>query len=253
MGYHIRPGGGFLYDNASGDIIGYRDPDGSDKFFATLGEQNEFLVTQLFRGNLVVPKTAGKGIQCDPASPAFTWRDLEGRIQPKSSGVGSPTWKTWRGSIKGWAFVAGDIDDLVYHMPHDWVFGSDLDIHVHWTHNGTNISGSLTMDYTWTYQKGHNQGVYPAEKVLTQSIADLTLAARPQYGSFIDEIPLSSATPGADKIDTAALEVDGLIKISAKATTIPTVTGGDLFIDYIDIHYLSTNVGTKQKAPDFYS
>lgn len=37
------------------------------------------------------------------------------------------------------------------------------------------------------------------------------------------------------------------------STTVPTVTGGSFFIHYVDIHYQSTNLGTKQKSPDFWT
>jgi hypothetical protein len=36
-------------------------------------------------------------------------------------------------------------------------------------------------------------------------------------------------------------------------TGIPTVTAGDFFIEYIDIHYQSSNIGTKNKASNFYA
>ena len=49
---------------------------------------------------------------------------------------------------------------------------------------------------------------------------------------------------------------DGLIIMNLTMTTIPTITGGspnEPFIHRVDIHYLSTNVGTKDKTPDFYA
>jgi hypothetical protein len=62
-----------------------------------------------------------------------------------------------------------------------------------------------------------------------------------------------AAAPATGQLDTAILEVDGLIKVSVIVTTKPTITGGDLFIDYIDCHYQSTNLGTAGKAPNFYA
>ena len=39
-----------------------------------------------------------------------------------------------------------------------------------------------------------------------------------------------------------------------KPTTLPTFGGsGKLFIHTCDIHYQSTNIATKNKAPNFYS
>lgn len=62
-----------------------------------------------------------------------------------------------------------------------------------------------------------------------------------------------AASPSASQIDTDTLEADGLLKISSIVSSLPTVTGGDLFIEYIDIHYQSSNVGTKNKAPNFHA
>lgn len=47
---------------------------------------------------------------------------------------------------------------------------------------------------------------------------------------------------------------NGIILIHFDATTIPTITGGSgkPFCFYLDIHYQSTSIGTKQKSPDFY-
>jgi hypothetical protein len=61
-------------------------------------------------------------------------------------------------------------------------------------------------------------------------------------------------------LDTDNFEVDGLIKCHYDVITIPTITGADTpssanepFILYVDMHYLSSGVGTKNKAPNFYS
>ena len=205
--------------------------------------------------NLVVPKTSGKGIKVDLDIPTFGWNDLKGEILPKELGAGKPTWTTFRGNVKGWKFDANDVVDLIFHLEHDYVPGSDIHIHAHWSHNGTNISGSLVLSYRWTYAKGHNQSgvTYPAETTFTQTIPSIDLATYAQYSHPISEMQFSDSSPSAGQIDTDILEPDGLLKISLTPTTIPTVTGGSLFIDFVDIHYQSTGIGTKQKAPDFYT
>jgi hypothetical protein len=202
--------------------------------------------------DLIVPKTSGKGIRVDQDIPTFGWRDLEGLILPRETGAGHPTYATFRGNIKGYYFSANDVTDLVYHMPHDWVPGSDVFMHVHWSHNGTAISGSLVIEYRWTYAKGHNQATYPAETTFTQTISTPDVATYPQYGTPISEVQFSKSVPSAGEVDTDLLEPDGLLKISMKTPTIPTITGGSLFIHYVDLHYQTSNIGTKQKAPNFY-
>lgn len=205
-------------------------------------------------GFLIFPKASGNGIKVDLATPTFTWRDLKGEILPKETGAGKPTWTTFRGNIKGWAFAANDVVDLIFHWPHTHVPGTDIHIHAHWSHNGTAISGSMVLSYRWTWAKGHNQSgvTYPAETTFTQTVSTPDVATYAQYSHPISEIQFSDSSPSSGQIDTDVLEPDGLLKISLTPTTIPTVTGGSFFIDFVDIHYQSTGIGTKQKAPDFY-
>jgi len=210
--------------------------------------------TWSFSNGIIVPKTSGTGIKVDTEAPTFGWRDLEGTIEFREIGVGTPALATFRGNIRGPSFTTGDDYDLMYHLPHDYAPGSDLYIHVHWAHNGTSISGSLVLNYYITYAKGHAQAIFPAEVNLTQTISTPDVATIPQYSHRLDEIQLSAASPSASQLDTDNIEPDGIIWAHFDATTIPTIGGGvpRPFIRHIDIHYQSTSVGTKQKAPNFY-
>ena len=185
--------------------------------------------------------------------PHKSWRDLEGPIFPRESGLGKPTFATYRGNIKAYAFAANDIADIIFHWPHDWVPKSDTHLHIHWSHNGTAISGSLVMSYRWTFAKGHNQEIFPAETAIGQTVSTPNVATIPQYIHRIDEIQFSADSPTGGQINNTALEVDGLLLVNLTPTTIPTVTGGSFFIHYVDIHYQSQNVGTRNKAPNFYT
>jgi len=212
---------------------------------------NEVRSLNGFPSGIVVPKTLGSGILVDLDAPSLSWWDLEGPVQPKAIGAGSPTWKTWSGNIKEWSFIVGDIIDSKFHWPHDWA-GTDVYLHIHWSHNGTAIAGTLSIDNRYKWGKGHHQQVYDAEKTINVSEVATNIAAYPALETVITEVQLSSLTPNASQINTAQLEPDGLLKISSIIASLPVVTGGDLFLEYIDIHYQSTNVGTKQKAPNFY-
>ena len=208
-------------------------------------------------GGLILPSGKGEsGIKVNHNKPQYTWRDLEGPIRPKATGAGSPTLATVRGNIRDYAFAANDIVDLTYHWPHDWVPGTDVFIHIHWVHNGTTITGDLVANYRWSWSRGHNQDLVPDDKSLVHTIST-NLTSYPQYQHTISEIQLSANSPtsgaGINQIDNDNLEVDGLLEISLIVTGVPTLGGGGkLFITYVDIHYLSTNIGTVSKAPAFY-
>lgn len=202
--------------------------------------------------SIVLPKTIGVGIKVDEAAPTFPWHDIIGDVRPKTSGAGTPSYVAVQGNEFGYSFVANDIVDFVYHIPHDYFPGSDLFFHVHWQHNGTAISGNLVLEAYWTYAKGHNQANFPATKTGTVTYDTVNISTTPQYRHRIDEIQMSTAGGSATLLNTTDLEVDGLVKVRLKLITLPTITAGNLFIDTSDVHYQSTNVGTKGKAPSFY-
>jgi hypothetical protein len=209
------------------------------------------------KGNLELPKAPGIGLKVDVVNPTFGWRDLLGEINPRSTGPGRPTLSVFRGgSTREFAFSAGDEMDFSFHVPHDYVPGTDVFSHVHWAHNGTAISGNIVWDFFTTYSKGHGQAAFPAEKNLTLTYSTVNIATTPRYQHRIDEIQLSVPGGSATEIDTDLLEPDGVILMHINQTTIPAITGGspnDPFILFVDIHYQSTGMATKKKSPDFYT
>lgn len=196
---------------------------------------------------------SGHGIKIDVVSPTFPWRDLLGPIVPKATGVGSPTRRQYAGgNVNDYSFALNDVADFDFHIPHDLVPGSDLFIHVHWSHNGTDISGTAEFTFYHQYAKGHNQEIFSSEKNVVTSFSTVDITTTPRYRHRIDEVQLSTSGGSASMLDSDAIEVDGLILGQLKLTTLPTITGGFLFVHTVDIHYQSTNVGTKNKVPSFW-
>ncbi len=116
-----------------------------------------------------MPKTSGVGIKTDSTgTPAYGWKDLMGQIVIDEAGVNAATLAAYRGgNIREYRFSVNDKVDLRFHIPHDYVPGTHLYIHHHWSHNGTAITGTgtLTATYDVSYAKGYNQGAFTAEKV----------------------------------------------------------------------------------------
>lgn len=195
------------------------------------------------------------GIKVNTDDPDYSWRDLEGPIIANATGANRPVLTTYEGEIEDYAFDANDHYSIIkYHIPHDYAPGTDLFIHTHWSHNGTNITGSLVLDHRFTYSKGHGQANFHAEKALVQTIGSLTITNTPTLRHRIDEIQLSTPGGSASQVDTDLIEPDGLILLHFNVPTIPTITGGAAkpFIHYVDVHYQCTNIGTKNKTPDFW-
>jgi hypothetical protein len=129
--------------------------------------------------------------------------------------------------------------------------GSDFHYHIHWQHNGSGISGTATFTYYAVLAK--RDVVYGTEVTNTISYNTVNIATTPNGYHRVDEVQMSSAGGSASLLNTDNIEVDALVKVRIKITGLPTITAGDLFIDTADIHYQSTNMATKQKAPGFYT
>ena len=204
---------------------------------------------------LIFPKASGNGIKVDTTTPTFGFADLLGEVFARNTGANKPTRATWKGGTRGFQFGVNDEEEFEFHIPHDYVKGTDIFLHLHWGHNVTTVTGgTVTFDYDATYAKGHNQGVFGANAVGTVVSGTVTSS---QYSHDLSEGQFSISGASGTQIDTDDLEPDGVIKITigVSANNI-TVSGGgvpDPFIHYVDIHYQTTSIiGTKSKIPDFY-
>lgn len=214
--------------------------------------QND-VISENVAGSLTAPGVSGTGVKLVPASPGFGWRDILGQVTPKATGAGSPTRRQYAGgNVYEFAFAANDVCDFGFHMPHDYVPGSDLYVHIHWSHNGTDIAGTAEFTFFHQYSKGHNQANFSTEKAVTISFATVNISTTPRYRHRIDETQLSTAGGSGTLLDSDAIEPDGYVIGQLKLTGLPTVTGGYLFVHMLDIHYQSTNLATPNKSPSFY-
>lgn len=209
-----------------------------------------------FTDNIVITKNPGYGIKVDNTNPSFGWKDLIPYMLPDLIGVNSPTLTVFRGgSVRRYSYTTNDKMDLEYHIPHDYVPGTDVFFHIHWAHNGTAISGNLVVTFTYTYSKGHAQDIFSAEKTITITYNTVNITTTPRWVHRIDEVQFSSIGGSVTLLDTNLLEPDGVIGGCITVTGIPIITGGtpnNPYIFFSDIHYQSTQLATKQKAPNFY-
>lgn len=207
------------------------------------------------QGDLIMRKEEGVGLKIDTDNPDYGWRDLEGVEFVDILGSLKPSVVTYSGGIlKENSYSNNDVLRIRFHIPHDYVPGTDLYIHVHWSHNGTAISGDAVFTCTSDYAKGHDQAAFGTEKSVVLTYSTVDIATTPQYQHMITEVAMTSDGGSATLIDNNDIEIDGLILMNCVMTTNPSITGGDdVFIHRVDIHYQSTNLPTKNKAPNFYS
>jgi len=198
--------------------------------------------------DLVIPKTSGTGIKIDKDAPTFGWRDITADINVKG-GLNTPTWTTFLTNISAYQFdLVNDECWLNFHIPHDYVPGTDLYIHAHWGLNTADTTNSITwgFDATLAERNDTSPDAFPAttNKTVTHNCATVNV---PQYGHVVSEVQLT--TSGALNGNNVA--VDGIILcrvyLSADAGNI------DPFLFFVDLHYQSQNMATKNKAPNFYA
>lgn len=195
----------------------------------------------------VFPKTSGVGIKIDTDNPAFGWHDIIGAI---TFGQGTSTFEIYRGGIKQAQFAEGQDSYVSFHMPHDYLQGSPIYIHAHWSHNSAVVTGgTVTWAFETIYAKGHNQTAFSAPVI----IAVIDYASSIQYQHMIAE---TVASDGGSVLNTNDLEVDGVIisRLYLDSNDIQTSNGSTVnpFVHFVDIHYQSTGLPTKNKAPNFW-
>ncbi len=206
-------------------------------------------------GDIILPKTSGKGIKVDTTVPTFGFKDIIGDQFSKNTGATKPTLAPYNGAIKSWQFGVGDEAYISYHIPHDYVAGTPIFLHIHWSHILTTVTGgTLTFKATSISAKAHDQQAFNSTPKVGTFIGT---ASTVQYQQILSEVQYSDDTPTGLEIDTADLEPDSVIELTLEvdANNITVSSGGvpDPFIHYVDIHYQSTNIGTKDKVPNFYT
>lgn len=200
------------------------------------------------------PKTQNTGIKIDTDDPDFGWHDIPGFLYGDTTQSGTADMMSYRGGIKARQFHEGDESFVDFHIPHDYVMGTPIYIHVHWSHISTVVTGgSVTWAFEIMYAKGHNQAAFPAPVVV--SVVDNINTT--QYQHQVAEGVASTDGGSAVSLNTNDLEVDGIIQCRLYLDSNDIITSDASlvhpFAHFVDIHYQSTGVPTKNKAPDFWT
>lgn len=212
-------------------------------------------------GNLTLPKTSGVGIRIDKVAPTFGWRDLLGEPHIHTAGANDPTFNVFRNTLRQYQYSNVLMNETwyEYHIPHDYVPGTDVYCHVHWSQIVVDTGGTAGVPgvVKWfadiSYAKGHGTPGGAADAfgaIVTTSMTQQ--GSTTQYGHMLAEMIITDN--GAALINRTRLEPDGVILLRLyrdPADAADTLNQGP-FIHYVDIHYQSTNLATKQKAPNFY-
>lgn len=188
---------------------------------------------------------------------SFGWKDLTSSVTPRSTTSLAPTLRQLTANVSEFAYGVGDRCEISFHIPHDYVPNTDMFVHVHWTHSGSNISGTFSLSCFSVYAKGHQQEVFTEEKTTTISVPNLNITNCPKFMHRVDEVQLSSKGGGVNLINTDLIETDGFILMTISVNNIPSITGSlytnEPYIIGLDLHYQCIGLSTKNKSPNFYS
>lgn len=220
----------------------------------------------IFGVNLTLSKEPGEGIKVDLDAPTFGFADLLGDQFSKNTGGTKPVLTTYipAQQIEAWRFSDGDEAYLSYHIPHDYVPGTDIYLHIHWSQTYDSVTGgTLDFKYFAIYAKGHNQtsgSVFGPATPITATFSSIDIddsnGGLNQYQHHLTEVIISGASATGALFDRDDFEPDGVIELTFEmdANNLTGAAVTDPFIHYVDIHYQTTGViGTKSRAPDFYT
>ena len=194
---------------------------------------------------IVVENTSGVGIKIDVNDPAFGWRDMTASIDVRGSGGNDPTFQIYTGTVmRAYQFNASTMNEVffVFHVPHDWVPGTSIYMHAHWS-NAAAVpnTGNVVWKFDYQFAKGFGQEAFPA----VQTVQVIAASPATRYTHNVSE---------TTAVSIPLMEVDGLILVRGyrdAANVLDTCTDA-VFLHTMDIHYQSTNLATKNKAPNFY-
>lgn len=196
----------------------------------------------------VISNAKGDGIQLNGDNPKFGWHDALSFITiDLGAASNKPTFSTFIGTVKKYQFVVGDESYHNYHIPHDYLPGSDLYIHVHWATNATNVlNGTTTWNFEATYSKGYAQGTFNTP--VNVQVVGVATETSP-FTHYISEVLLSGVeTPGL--LDTNLIEADGILLV--RTSLINHTLDTNPFMLFCDMHYQSTGIPTINRNHPFW-
>jgi len=182
----------------------------------------------------------------DVDAPTFGWRDITAEVDVRGTGGNDPTFNIYTGTnMRALQFSASAMNECFvnFHVPHDYVPGTAIYLHAHWSNAAaTPNTGNVIWGFEYSFAKGFNQAAFPAFTTITTTQA--CPATRYQH-NIAETVAIVIPT----------LEVDGIIQCRAyrDAAAVGDTCTDAVFLHTVDVHYQSTNMATKQKAPDFYT
>ena len=197
----------------------------------------------VFMGDAIHSDQTGTGIKLgDRETASFGWEDMLGPIEVRGVGANDPTWAAGLGSgaQSAYSFAVNDECWIPYHVPHNYVPGTDIYFHVHYIKDGTNVQ-PVKWEFNYIHAKGHQQQAF------TMAGTTVTVEQTPEAAAWTHQIAETVAQT------LTGLEVDSMIYMRMRMITNGATENTDgIYVLTADLHYQSTGKPTLNKAPNFY-
>lgn len=193
--------------------------------------------------DFITPGLTGDAIKFgDTTTSTYGYHDIIGYIEVRGVAATDPDWSQIDATpFYGYKFAIGDKVFMMFHIPHDYVPGTDIYLHTHWIPNGTDTN-SVKWQYTYSFAKGHNQAAF---NLTGTTVTAEQAGPGTQYQHMVTE---------TSAITISGLEVDGLLTVVVeRITNGGTDNTDDIFMFTSDVHYQSSGLPTANRAPNFYN
>ena len=176
------------------------------------------------------------------------WNDLVQPVIVRSGAPSAPSIGLFRDGIWAYEFSPTDLNECFvnFHLGHDYVAGSMVYPHVHWSPSTTS-TGTVRwcFEYTWA-RRGDSTGQlnFPATQTL---VIESNIASNSQYKHMVNESTDGNGIPGST-METDALVLCRVYRDGAHPNdTFPDVVS----LLTADIHYQSNTKSTPLRTPPF--
>lgn len=177
----------------------------------------------------------------------FGWNDNVQMFTVKTAGTTDPQISLLFGNMYGytWSPSARNEVWVDFHILHDYAVGTPVYPHIHWMPT-TNNSGTVRWGIEYTVAQGHGIDTFPT--TTSTVYIEQTISNANRYKHMIAEVSDANAIPATD------LNIDGFIKMRVfrDATHANDTYPDTVHAWCVDLHYQTSQLSTKNKAPGFF-
>jgi hypothetical protein len=176
----------------------------------------------------------------------YGWRDNIVPVYADTSSPNAPVLDLFRDGIKKYNFAANELSEIYceWHVDHDYMPGTALYPHIHWSTPSTNI-GVVRWGVEYSVAKGHQQAAFPT----TTTIYIEQTTTGTAYMHYIAEASEANAIPGLN-IEPDTVIIARVFRDGANAND---TLEANVFGLCVDMHYLADRYATPNKVPNFYA